>query len=251
MREHSVAKKNPKNLERRALVEKMRQDQARKERTRSLAILGVCVLIVVGLLGTAGWKAWQDNQDQKELEGTPIADLGVAKAAASCDPVKTTETSGSASHIDDAPILYPDAPPSFGDHRSSPAPFGRPFYTDDRPEVATLVHNLEHGYAIAWYDETAAADEVQMKALEEIAEKYSRGEQNRFVAAPWTSADGSPFPEGKHIAVTRWSADPENPSDAAKQKGNWLYCGDVSGEAIGEFVDKFPYEQSPENIPVG
>lgn len=247
-----MAKKNPKNLERRELVEKMRQEQARKEKTRSLAILGVCVLIVAGLIGTAGWKAFQDNQDKKELEGTPIADLGVAQSAASCDPVKTTPTDKNQRHIDGQPITYGDAPPSFGAHRSSPAPFGRPFYTDaDRPEVATLVHNLEHGYAIAWYDATAAGDEVQMKALEEIAEKFADSDRNRFVAAPWTSADGGTFPEGKHIALTRWTAEPGDNANEDKQKGNWLYCGSVSGEAMSDFVDQFPDEASPEDIPVG
>ncbi len=247
-----MAKKNPKNLERRELVEKMRQEQARKERTRSMAILGVCILIVAGLIGTAGWKAWQDSQDRKELAGTDIDKIGVAQPQASCDPVKSTASDGAQTHIDDQPIPYGDAPPSFGAHRSSPAPFGRPYYTsDDRPEVATLVHNMEHGYAIAWYDETAAEDQDQMDALRTIADKYADSDKNRFIAAPWSASDGSAFPDGKHVAVTRWTADPENPGDAAKQKGNWLYCGQVSGEAISGFVDQFPYDQSPENIPVG
>lgn len=247
-----MAKKNPKNLERRELVEKMRQEQARKERGRSLLILGVCVVIVAGLIGTAGWKAWQDHQDQKAIDRADIGDLGVTQAQASCDPVKSTATDKNQSHVDDQPIPYGDAPPSFGPHRSSPAPFGRPFYdSQDRPEVATLVHNLEHGYTIAWYDDTAAKDKDEMAILESIAEKYERSKQNRFIAAPWTSADGAVFPDGKHIALTRWSADADAPTDEAKQKGNWLYCGAVSGEAIGGFVDKFPYDQSPENIPVG
>ena len=35
----------------------------------------------------------------------------------------------------------------------------RKFYTeDDRPELEALVHNLEHGYTILWYDETIADD---------------------------------------------------------------------------------------------
>jgi len=247
-----VAKKNPKNLERRQLVEKMRQDQARKERTRSLAILGVCILIVAGLIGTAGWKAWEDHRAKEKLGKTDIDKIGATQSAAACDPIKTTETDKAQSHIDDQPIPYADAPPSFGPHRSSPAPFGRPFYTsDDRPEVATLVHNLEHGYTIAWYDDTAAKDDTEIENLKTIAEKYADSDQNRFIAAPWTSADGSAFPDGKHIALTRWSADAEAPTDEAKQRGNWLYCGDVSGEAISSFVDKFPYDQSPENIPVG
>lgn len=246
-----MAKKNPKNLERRALVEKMRQDQARKERTRSMAILGVCILIVVGLIGTAGYKAWQDNRDQKALQGTPVDELGVSEAAASCDPIKTTETDKNQSHIDDQPLSYADAPPSYGPHRSAAVPFGRAFYTDDRPDVANLVHNLEHGYTIAWYDDTAAADPAAMEALETIADKYARSDQNRFIAAPWTSADGGEFPEGKHIALTRWTADPAAPGDEEKQKGNWMYCGDVSGAAISTFVDNWGYNESPENIPVG
>jgi len=52
----AVAKKNAKNTERRAMVEQMRAEQARKERMRSLAILGTCIVIVVGLLGVAVFK---------------------------------------------------------------------------------------------------------------------------------------------------------------------------------------------------
>ena len=41
-------------------------------------------------------------------------------------------------------------------HRSQST---RKFYTsDDRPAVATLVHNLEHGFTLLWYDETIADD---------------------------------------------------------------------------------------------
>lgn len=241
-----MAKKNPKNVERRQLVDQMRQEQARKERMRSLAILGVCVLVVAALIGTAGFKAWQDNKESKKRAATAITKLGVSASAASCNPILTKPTDKTREHIE-APqvITYADAPPSFGNHRGTAAPFGRPFYTADRPDVANLVHNMEHGYTIAWYDDTAAKDKNEMADLKAIAQKYQDANE-RFVAAPWHPSDGAPFPDGKHIALTRWSADPNDQGNNAKQRGNWQYCGSVSGAVISDFFDKWPNKESPE-----
>ena len=242
-----MAKKNPKNVERRAMVEKMRQEQARKERMRSMAILGVSCVAVVGLLGAAVFVYVRDNNKQSELSKTAISKIGVSASAAACDAIKTTPTDKNQTHVPDGTaITYKDAPPAFGEHRPQPAAFGRPFYTvDDRPEVAQLVHNEEHGYTIAWYDEAAAEDKTEMDNLEAIAKKYQSDNQ-RFIAAPWTSDDGAAFPDGKHIALTRWSADADNPGDQSKQRGNWQYCGSVSGSVISDFFDKWPNDESPE-----
>ena len=50
----------------------------------------------------------------------------------------------------------------------------RKLYTaDDRPELETLVHNLEHGYTILWYDETVAADDDAMTSSRAIADKLA------------------------------------------------------------------------------
>ncbi|RNM13581.1 DUF3105 domain-containing protein [Nocardioides pocheonensis] len=242
-----MAKKNPKNVERRAMVEKMRQEQARKERIRSMSILGVSVLIVVGLLGVAVWKYVGDQRDKTALASKKITSIGVSASAAACNPIETKPTDKNQNHIPEGTaITYKDAPPAFGEHRPQAASFGRPFYTAaDRPEVAQLVHNEEHGYTIAWYDETAAKDRTEMNALEAIAKKY-QDDNVRFIAAPWTSQDGSAFPDGKHIALTRWSADAKTPADQSKQRGNWQYCGSVSGSAVADFVSKWPNQESPE-----
>jgi hypothetical protein len=242
-----VAKKNPKNAERKALVEKMRQEQARKERQRSMLILGACVIVVVGLLAAALVPYLKDKKVENKLSSSKISKIGVSETAAACDPIKTTPTDKTQEHVPEGtPITYADAPPSFGKHRPTPAPFGRPFYTaDDRPEVATLVHNLEHGYVVAWYDDTAAKDSDEMRNLKAIAHKYE-ADNGRFIAAPWTSKDGAAFPAGKHIALTRWSADAKKPSDESKQRGNWEYCGQVSGAVISSFFDKWPNSESPE-----
>jgi hypothetical protein len=242
-----VAKKNPKNVERRAMVEKMRQEQARKERARSLSILGVSVVVVLGLLGVAVWQYVDDQRDKTALAGKAITKIGVSEATAACSPIETKPTDKNQNHIPDGtPISYPEAPPSFGPHRPQAAAFGRAFYADsDRPEVASLVHNLEHGYTIAWYDATVADDEAQLDDLEAIAKKY-QDDEVRFIAAPWTGDDGDEFPDGKHIALTRWSADSDNPGDQSKQRGNWEYCGATSGSAIADFVKKWPNDESPE-----
>jgi hypothetical protein len=240
-----VAKKNPKNIERRAMVEQMRQEQARKERMRSMAILGVSVVAVVGLLVAALIPYLKDRNESKQLAGTAVSKIGATEAAAACDPIDTRPTDKNQTHVPDGtPITYKDAPPSFGPHRPQPAAVERKFYTaDDRPEVAQLVHNLEHGYTILWYDDTVADDKDQMKDIEAIASKYG---DVRFIAAPWTKDDGAAFPDGKHVALTRWTADADKPSDEDKQHGNWQYCGSTSGAVVADFVKKWPNSESPE-----
>jgi len=242
-----VAKKNPKNNERRAVVEKMRQDQARKERTRSMAILGACIVLVLGLLAAALIPYLKDRNATKALAGKGITSIGVSKSAAACDPIVSKPTDKNQNHIPEGTtITYKDAPPAFGEHRPQAAAFGRAFYTtSDRPEVAQLVHNEEHGYALAWYDDTVAKDKTQMQDLQAMATKF-QDDKIRFIAAPWTSSDGAAFPSGKHIALTRWTADAKNPSDQSKQRGNWQYCGSVSGSAVSDFVNKWPNAESPE-----
>lgn len=240
-----MAKKNDKT-ERRAMVEQMRKDQARKERTRSLAILGVCVLIVAALIGSAAYVAIKDSNEKEKRRNTAISKLGEDAKAAGCSAIETRPSDKKQSHIPDGQaIAYDDSPPSFGDHRPVAAPFGRPFYSDDRPEIATLVHNLEHGYVIGWYDATLAEDSEQLKDLEAIATKF-QDDQERFIAVPWRSEDGSAFPDGKHFALTRWTADADNPGDQAKHNGNWQYCASVSGDVVKDFLEKFPNAQSPE-----
>ena len=246
-----MAKKNAKNTERRAMVEQMRAEQARKERMRSLAILGTCVLVVIGLLGVAVVKYLQDKNEQDKRDNLSIDKIGVSAQVAACNPVTTTKTDKNQTHVPaPTPITYKDAPPAFGAHRPAPAAFGRPFYTTDRPEIAELVHNEEHGFTIAWYDDTAAKDKDEMENLKTIAEKYQDANQ-KFIAAPWHSTDGAAFPDGKHIALTRWSADADKPTDEDKQRGNWQYCGQVSGAVISDFFKKWSEDEAPENVPVG
>jgi len=235
-----VAKKNPKNLERREMVEKMRKEQARKERTRSLAILGVCVLVVAALLGTATFKAIQSSNKDKEIKATAVSKLGTPKAQAGCDPEITKTADGSGEHKQTGVALsYPESPPAFGPHWANylDGTEIRNFYTpDDRPEKERMVHSLEHGHTIVWYDETIKKGSAEYEQLKNIADKFSG---TKYMTAPWFAADGGSFPAGKHVALTHWTG-PD------KQKGVWEYCAKASGEAIDQFTQQYPAEDSPE-----
>ena len=79
------------------------------------------------------------------------------------------------------PITYPDAPPSFGAAPAAARPRSSASSTPPRtaPRWPTLVHNLEHGYTILWYDDTIAKDLKQKDAIEAISKKTERGALHR------------------------------------------------------------------------
>jgi len=235
-----VVNKNERD-NRRAIAEQMRKAQQRKERQRSLLILGVCVLVVVALLGSAVFVYVQDQRKDKEAAGTPIANLGVSTSAADCDPVEKVDATGSGDHIDTGTrIPYPEVPPAFGPHWPNFLQGSeiRSFYTvQDRPEVERLVHSLEHGHTILWYDDTVKSGTDAYEDVQAIANKF--GEGDYFIAAPWTKDDGGALPSGKHLALTHWTGPEE-------QQGITQYCAAPSGAVIEKFMDDYPAASAPE-----
>jgi hypothetical protein len=171
----------------------------------------------------------------------------VPASAAGCQDVVTESAQGNRDHRETGTqITYQDSPPAFGPHYPQTAGFSRKFYAaSNRPELEYLVHNLEHGYNSLWYDETVADDADALAAVKGIASKFEGTEPtDKFIAAPWTEEDGPPFPDGAHIALTHWSlGDSEDPDKTA---GVWKYCDKPSGEVVAEFVEKYPYTDSPE-----
>jgi hypothetical protein len=238
-----MAKKSAKETERRARVEQMRREQARKERSRSLIILGACVVLVVGLLTAALVPYIKHQREQSQLAGTPISKLGVSSSAASCSAPQTKDAKGSGQHLPiGQPIPYTDAPPAFGPHWGNFLQGSeiRTFYTTaDRPPLERLVHSLEHGHTILWYDDTIKAGSKDYQAIQQVGDRL--GLDSYFIAAPWTSQDenGKSFPSGKHVALTHWTG----PND---QKGVTVYCAKPSGSVIGDFVKKYPKTVAPE-----
>jgi hypothetical protein len=235
--------KSTKDRDRRAVVEQMRRDQQRAERRRTIAVISACVVVGLVIIGLAAIPLIRQNQ----VESGALASIGSSKSAAGCQKLVEKEATGNQEHRPEGTVIdYPDSPPAFGPHYPTPAPFARKFYTaDDRPKLENLVHNLEHGYTLLWYDDTVANNDTQLNQVRAISSKFEGSKlEDKFIALPWTAEDGKAFPDGAHIALTHWSVggDPKNP----KQQGIWQYCGKPSGAVVSDFVKDYPYTDSPE-----
>jgi hypothetical protein len=235
--------KPSKDRDRRAVVEQMRRDQRRKERRRTIAVIVACAVVALVIVGVAAVPLLLNRPPSGAL-----TELGASTGSAGCQSVEKKKASGNQEHRPvGTKITYAEAPPAFGPHWPTPAAFARKFYTSaDRPALEYVVHNLEHGYTLLWYDETVAKNKKQVAVIKAIAAKY-QGQKlsDKFIALPWTSKDGKPFPGGKHIALTHWSAGGD-PSDVKKQVGVWQYCSRPSGQATKTFTKDYPYTDSPE-----
>lgn len=223
--------------------------QKNAERTRGLAIVGVCILAAVLIVGAAAYVPIKSWWDKRGLQDVALSDIGAPASA--CQDVITKPADGSQDHVAvGTPLDLEDAPPAFGQHYDRWEPIDRKFYqASDRPEIGKLIHNLEHGYTILWYDETAADDAAMMTDIEALADKFGGDNdnyRNKFKAAPWTEDDGPDFPEGQRVAFTHWSVGGTGPDATGEQVGAWQYCSTPSGEALESFMDTYPYTDSPE-----
>jgi Protein of unknown function (DUF3105) len=217
----------------------------KEQRTRTIRLLVICIVLALALLAYPVYLFVDDYR----ARNASIEDLGSSLAAAGCDPIAEEPATGNQDHVPEGTkVDYAQAPPDSGSHNPAPAPFTKHFYAAaDRPPVETLVHNLEHGYTVVWYRADAPGNQIQN--LERIAKTFGSDDYNpadKFIAAPWSEADGAGFPAGKSVVITRWTADPSNPGDPTKQRGVRQACTEVSGAAIKDFMVKYPVANSPE-----
>lgn len=233
--------KASKQQSRRELIEKMQREQERSDRRRTILIVAASLVIALGIIAYPAFRLIQDAR----IRNAALGDVGQSASAASCDAITNDKASGTLKHEPDGtPIKYAQSPPSSGSHYGTWAPFEKKFYTDDRPPIGNLVHNLEHGYTLVWYDETIAKDSDKLDELERMSKgKLPDKSNGKFIVAPWKSSDGAAWPDGKHVAMSRWDG---GGGVEAKQQGHRQFCSGVSGEAIKQFMDKYPAADSPE-----
>jgi len=223
--------------DRRAKIEAMRQAERARERRKSMLFVVLAAVVGLGLVAAAAVPAYLNSRNDPAKKA--LSSFGVGQADADCDPVTSDEATGSADHQEEGTrIDYADVPPSSGPHWAQAAFPAKEFYTaKDRPAVEQLVHNLEHGYTILWYDKTIKGDDLD--TLKDIAvsarTKDSVGPTGKFIVTAWDDSYGN-FPEGKHIALSHWGA----------QKGHRQLCGGVSGEVVNRFIERFPATDAPE-----
>ena len=244
----------PAKTERQRVIDEIRKKEKGADKRRGFLIVGVCVTIAVLIVGAAAFRPIKNAWDLRAYSDQALSDIGAP--ASVCGKIATKPADGNQEHVGDGvQVTYENAPPAFGSHwNNQEAPAGmsvKLWKEGDRPELEALVHNLEHGFTIVWYDESVADDAGAVTELEAVGKKFP-GTTNfryKFYAAPWTSEDveeSGAFPDGQHIAMTHWSAGGAGETDPAKQLGITQFCSEFSGEALDEFMKKYPYFDSPE-----
>lgn len=221
--------------DRRAKIEAMRRAEQAKEKRKSLLFIVVAAVVGLGLVAAAAVPAYL--QSRNDPANKALASFGMPAGQADCDEATTDQTTGGNDHREPGtPIEYETVPPSSGPHWAQPVFPAREFYSErDRPAMEQLVHNLEHGYTVLWYDDTIKGE--QLDALKDIAvsARDKAPTRGKFIVSAWDDAYGE-LPEGKHVALSHWGA----------EQGHRQLCSGVSGEVVADFIEKYPANDSPE-----
>ena len=234
----------PAKSDRQKVIDDIKKKQKGADKRRGMMIVGVCVVIALLIVGAAAYQPIKNWWDLRQFNDVDLASIGAP--ASVCGDVEKKAAGGHNDHrTTGEQITYEDAPPAFGPHWNeggvAPAPIDKRFYTeDDRPELESLVHNLEHGYTILWYDESIADDSGKLTEVEGIAKKLDVERQQlpvqvhrRAVDLRATRRRAGTFPEGQHVALTHWMG-------GDKPEGIWQYCSEPSGEALKDVHGRLP-----------
>jgi hypothetical protein len=197
-------------------------------------VVGLVLLLVALLVGGLALLGWLLTRGDGSAVGAP---------ASACDDVVRDEGQGISTHVgpgtpqpDVTRVPYEMVPPATGPHLASPVYPAAPFYgAADRPPLEQLVHNLEHGYTLVWFDADLPAE--QRDQLREVAAglRESPSTGGKLVVVEWDDSYG-PLPDDRPVAMTHWTAD----------GGVRQACSAASGEALTTFVAQYPFTDSPE-----
>jgi hypothetical protein len=194
--------------------EEIQQRIARRQRTRTLGTVLVVVAVVAAAV--AFFAFGPDDAETGDLAepAAIVARADQAATTASCDAVQTVDPYGNddQTHVGDAamPTLpdlstYPSTPPASGPHEVTTLP---PGVYDSPPPIGPLIHSLEHGASVVWYDPDAPQGEIdRIKTFyEQDAGEVPAG-QDRAIVAPYDydaqNGAGS-LPDGTRMALVAW-----------------------------------------------
>jgi hypothetical protein len=222
------------NRDRRQRLEELRRQQRSAERRKNLLFTGSAIVIAVGLIAGAVIPTYLHDRAKKhkaaearkkERQVIQLAPTAAEKAAG-CTGVHQDPLSAAAQHFT-TPIDYtkekygdtaggtPAIPPTGGKHNPLSLGDKTRFYSlAEKPRPERAVHNLEHGYVVAWYDSKLSAADV--KTLQTLASSLPR-----FLVVGWWQGD---LPADKHLALTSW--------------GRTERCGTASADVIRNFVSQ-------------
>lgn len=204
-----VSKKLEEKQQRRLEEERKRQQQTQAARKRNLMTLAIAALVATLVVALIIMERPEEVSD----------DFGVASDESGCTDIETFEDEGRG-HIDEgSPLSYKTQPPTSGEHYPSVADGG---FSSEPVNEGNVVHNLEHGQIVIWYDPQAPGS-----VLEDI-ETYVDDAGLPMLAVPYESV-----PSGYNFTIGAWGATQS--------------CEDVSGEVLGGFRERFQ-GKGPEQV---
>lgn len=200
------------NRDRRQRLDELRKQQRASERRKNFIFAGTGTVVAIGLILAAVIPAYLHDQHQKEKakQASKVLQLKptAAETAAGCSGVHQDPISPAAQHIPTA-IDYtkekfgdteggtPPIPPTGGKHNPVSLGDTNRFYPlSEKPRPERAVHNLEHGYIVAWYDSKLPASDVSK--LEAMAKDPKFG---RLLVVGWWQSD---LPVDKHVVLASW-----------------------------------------------
>ncbi len=207
MADEPTSKKLLEKQQRRAAEEERRREQQKAARKRNLATLLVAALIFAIVIVLV-----MQNRDSENVSAQ-----GVDEAQAGCTEIEEHEVEGQ-QHVEVEPE-YGTNPPTSGDHLQTPAQSG---FFDEPVRPGAVVHNMEHGQIIFWYDPDAPEKTIDL--IEAVVEQ----EPVATIAVPWEQLE-SPYT----FAMTAWGAS--------------QHCRNVSQEVVDAFRERFQ-GRGPENV---
>ena len=153
--------------------------KSRRNRLLTFALLAVILLGLVGF--AAAKKIASDNaiKAEKARVAALLDELG-------CTPDETQEDAGEG-HLSNTELaasapdtIYPDRPASSGRHFVNWLKTG---VYDQQLDERALIHNLEHGYILGYYDK--GADQEQVTAFKERAQARIDDDLPKIIVSPW------------------------------------------------------------------
>jgi hypothetical protein len=204
----AVSKKLEEKRLRREAEERKQQERRRSRRNRNLVTAAIAVVVAV----LVGFLIFSERSEEESFES-------VSAGQAGCTEIEEPEEMG-ANHVNEGTaVQYNTTPPTSGDHYGQTASGG---FSATALQPENVVHNMEHGQIIVWYDPGAPGATV------ESIEAYVDGAGIGMVATPYDQV-----PDGKSFTLTAWGA--------------MQSCDEVSEEVLDNFRSQYQ-GRGPEQV---
>lgn len=170
--------------------QQMRDKQRRNSRMNSL-LVGSAIVALFLVVGYAIWLSATPHEVPTATPSPVIADTNMVGDAVAVSPDR--------SHIDEGsdPGPYSTNPPTSGHHY--PVWMDAGFYDTNTKQYPQgyLVHNLEHGYVIFWYNCKSLSDSQCSDLKSQIKSVMNTATNFKVIAYPWDSISAP-------VVMTSW-----------------------------------------------